>query len=128
MAGDPPAPRPARRRGCAGWACADRVRADGRRKGNSSSPSQTFAALSALGLRVEHPEDEDLLRAAELLEVSDANPGVPDVRTRVVSTLSLGDALILAVTERLGCPVLTRDGYGRWMVDQGLLGVQVVIP
>jgi hypothetical protein len=39
-----------------------------------------------------------------------------------------GDALILAVTERLGCPVLTRDGYWKWMVDQGLLGVLVVIP
>jgi hypothetical protein len=37
-----------------------------------TQPSEIFAALSALGLRVEHPDDEDLLRAAELMEVSDA--------------------------------------------------------
>lgn len=44
------------------------------------------------------------------------------------ATLSLGDALILAVTERLGCMVLTRDGYWKWMVDEGHLKVQVAIP
>jgi PIN domain nuclease of toxin-antitoxin system len=99
-----------------------------RRKGNISSPSQIFAALSALGLRVEHTEDEDLLRAAELMELSEENPGELDPRTGVKPTLSPGDALILAVTERLGCPVLTRDGYWKWMVDQGLLSVKVVIP
>jgi PIN domain nuclease of toxin-antitoxin system len=111
----------------AGPALTESVRT-ARRKGNSSSAAQIFAALSALGMRVEHSDTEDLLRAAELMEVSDAHPGDPDGRTGVAPTLSLGDALILAVTERLGCPVLTRDGYWKWMVDQGLLDVQVVIP
>jgi PIN domain nuclease of toxin-antitoxin system len=99
-----------------------------RRKGNTSSPTQIFQALAALGLRVEHPEDTDLLRAAELMEISDGNPGEPDERTGVRPTLSLGDALILAVTDRLDCPVLTRDGYWKWMADQGLLPVKVVVP
>jgi PIN domain nuclease of toxin-antitoxin system len=43
-------------------------------------------------------------------------------------TLSLGDALILAVTERLGCMVLTRDRYWKWMVDEGHLAIRIAIP
>lgn len=99
-----------------------------RRKGNQSTPTQIYEALTALGLRVEHPTDTDLVRAAELIEISHDNPGPPPSYSDREATLSLGDALILAVTERLGCMVLTRDAYWKWMVDQGLLGVKVAIP
>ena len=43
-------------------------------------------------------------------------------------TAALENALILAVTERLGCMVLTRDGSWKWMVDEGHLEVRVAIP
>ncbi|GAB3748108.1 PIN domain-containing protein [Microlunatus parietis] len=99
-----------------------------RRKGNTSTPKHLYEALTALGLAVEHPTDTDLIRAAELIEISIDNPGPPSPRSDQDATLSLGDALILAVTERLGCMVLTRDTYWKWMVDQGLLGVRVAVP
>lgn len=99
-----------------------------RRKGNRSAPSQIAEALTAMGLRVERPTVGDVVRAAELRELSNANPGPPSPRTGRASTLSLGDALILAVTERLGCLVLTRDNYWLWMVENGLLDVRVAIP
>lgn len=99
-----------------------------RRKGNQSSSTQIHQALTSLGLRVEHPTDDDLVRAADLIEISDRNPGPPPSHTQHDATLSLGDALILAVTERLNCMVLTRDTYWKWMVDQGLLDVKVIIP
>lgn len=97
-----------------------------RRKGNRSTAVQIHEALSALGLHVEHPTDADLVRAAELLEVSTAHPAPSSGAGE--ATLSLGDALILAVTERLGYLVLTRDTYGKWMVDRDLVRVRVAIP
>lgn len=99
-----------------------------RRKGNQSAPAQIAEALAAMGLQIEHLTDDDLVRAAELIEISDNNPGPPPPHSDRDSTLSLGDALILAVTERLGCMVLTRDGYWKWMVAEGHLKVQVAIP
>jgi PIN domain nuclease of toxin-antitoxin system len=99
-----------------------------RRKGNASSVGQLYDALMALGLQVEHPVDVDLLRAAELIEISIDNPGPPAGYADSPSTLSLGDALILAVTERLGCKVLTRDTYWKWMVDEKLVDIGVVVP
>lgn len=99
-----------------------------RRKGNQSAPAQIAEALAAMGLQIEHPTGDDLVRAAELIEISDNNPGPPPPHSDRDSTLSLGDALILAVTERLGCMVLTRDGYWKWMVAEGHLKVQVAIP
>ena len=96
-----------------------------RRRGNQSSGKQLHATLTSLG-RIEHPTDADLVRAAELLEVSERNPGPP--KGSYPSTLSLGDALILAITERLEFMVLTRDDYWRWMVDQGLLHVTIRVP
>ena len=98
-----------------------------RRKGNQSSGQQLHATLTSLG-RIEHPSDADWVRAAELLEISERNPGPPKGRADYPATLSLGDALILAITERLGFMVLTRDDCWRWMVDQGLLHVQVRVP
>lgn len=93
-----------------------------RRKGNRSSGDEIWAALAALGVRVEHATDDDLLRAAELIELSESNPGPDD------ATLSLGDALILSIGERLGCTVITRDTYWKWMVEQGLIALNVHLP
>jgi PIN domain nuclease of toxin-antitoxin system len=87
-----------------------------------------YNALIALGLRVEHPLDEDLVRAAELIEVSEDNPGPPPAHSNRETTLSLGDSMILAITERLGHTVLTRDTYWKWMVDEGLIDIAVVVP
>lgn len=78
-----------------------------------------------MGLEVVHHQDEDLIRAAELIEVSRDNPWHLGSTS---STLSLGDALVLAVTERLGCPVLTRDHYWKWLVENGQLDLHVIIP
>lgn len=76
-----------------------------REKGNRGSPREILEAFQGYGAHVEHPTDDDLVRAAELLEASVDHPGPRG------ETLSLGDALILAVTERPGCPVLSRDRY-----------------
>ncbi|MGH8870008.1 MAG: PIN domain-containing protein [Actinomycetes bacterium] len=97
-----------------------------RRKGNASSGPKIAAVLTGQGFAVEHPVDADLVRAAELLEVSAANPGEQRRSGQPPPTLSLGDALILAVVERLGCPVVTRDGYWSWFAEQGLTPVKVV--
>ncbi len=99
-----------------------------RRRGNQSSPAQLYDALIALGLRVEHPVDGDLVRAAELIEISERNPGPPPAYSDRETTLSLGDSMILAITERLGYKVLTRDTYWKWMVDEDLIQVDVVVP
>ncbi|HET7326818.1 MAG TPA: PIN domain-containing protein [Nocardioidaceae bacterium] len=93
-----------------------------RRKGNQSSGEQVWETLSALGLRVEHPNEDDLIRAAALIELSEANPGPND------ATLSLGDALILSIGDRLSCAVVTRDTYWKWMADQGLITINVYVP
>lgn len=93
-----------------------------RRKGNQSSGEQIWQTLAALGARVEHTNDDDLLRAADLIELAEDNPG-PDG-----ATLSLGDALILAVGDRLGCTVITRDTYWKWMADEGLIAIKVYVP
>lgn len=98
-----------------------------RRKGNTSNGSHIWAALSALGVTIEHPIDDDLVRAAELIELSEANPG-PANSKGVQATLSLGDALILAIGERLNVAVITNDTYWEWMVDQGLLAVNIHVP
>jgi len=84
-----------------------------RSDGNTSTPGQLWTALSAHGAVVEHPEQADLLRAAELRETSDVHPGPHQ------ATLSLGDALILATVERLGIKVVTRDRYWSWFASQG---------
>ncbi len=90
------------------------------RKGNTSTPAQLWAAFAANGAVVEHPEDDDLVRAAELRELSDDHPGPQG------ETLSLGDALILAVVERLGVKVVTRDTYWKGFAAAGHTSAQVL--
>jgi PIN domain nuclease of toxin-antitoxin system len=96
-----------------------------RRKGNVSTGAQIAASLRAHGMRVEPANEMDLVRAAELLETSDENPGPINPRTNRVGSLSLGDALILAIVERLDCRVLTGDSHWKWLVAQKLLHVDV---
>lgn len=90
-----------------------------------SSPQQMSTALSAQGVRVEPADELDLMRAAALLEISAQHPGPSKSVDGSGSTLSLGDALILAVSEKMGAKVLTGDRYWGWMVDQGLLTLEV---
>lgn len=81
-----------------------------RGKGNRATPREILEAFQGYGAYVEHPDDDDLVRAAELLEASAEHPGPRG------ETLALGDALILAVAERLACPTLSRDRYWELLV------------
>jgi PIN domain nuclease of toxin-antitoxin system len=96
-----------------------------RAKGNVSPPAQIAATLKGQGMVVVHPQDADLIRCAELLELSAANPGPPGTAAST-STLSLADGLILAIVERLGVPVVTRDRYWDGFAQQGHTRARVV--
>ena len=95
-----------------------------RRKGNASPPAQIRLMLMAQGITIVHPDD-DLVRAAELLEASDANPGPEHPVTRRRATLSLADAMILAICEQHGWTVVTRDQHWEWFAQQGHTGAKV---
>lgn len=96
-----------------------------RKKGNVSTGAAIATTLRAHGFRIEHPIESDLLRAAELLEISKNNSGPINPRTNHPATLSLGDASILAVVERLGCPIVTRDSYWNQLAAEKLINVTV---
>jgi len=96
-----------------------------RRRGNASSPQQIADTLFAIGVRIEHPRDDDLVRAAELIELSTTHPGTNRL-TGEALTLSLGDAIILAVTERLGLQILTKDRYWTEFAAGGHTAVTVL--
>ncbi len=95
------------------------------RRGNTSSAQHISDTLTAIGMRVEPAHDADLLRAAELIELSDGHPGKHGL-TAERTTLSLGDALILAVTERLGVKILTKDRYWTQFAANGHTRVGIV--
>lgn len=98
-----------------------------RRAGNISSPEQIATTLSAVGVQLEPPQEVDMVRAAHLIEVSQANPGRHPASGDPL-TLSLGDAMILAVVERLGVKVLTADRYWSQLAANGhtsAVGVQL---
>jgi PIN domain nuclease of toxin-antitoxin system len=97
-----------------------------RTKGNTATGQQMLDTFYGVGIEIALSTPEDMLRAAELLEVSAARLGPPNPRTGAAATLSLGDASILSVTERLGVRVVTRDGYWKWLSDQGLTTATVV--
>lgn len=73
------------------------------------------------GLDLETMTEEDHVRAAELLEISRAHPGAGG------ESLSLSDASIIAVSERLGANVLTGDTYWSEISEAGHLKVKVVL-
>ena len=97
-----------------------------RAKGNVSPPAQIAATLKGQGMAVVHPQDVDLVRCAELLELSVVNPGPTVAATGFTSSLSLADGLILAIVERLGVPVVTRDRYWNDFAEQGHTAAHVV--
>lgn len=94
-----------------------------REKGNASSPEQLVAFVDTFGVQFESLHADDALRAAELQEISRANPG-PGRRGRHL-TLSLGDALILAIAERCAATVISKDRYWVSLDKGGHLRVKV---
>ena len=75
-----------------------------RLKGHDLSPDELRAALVTMGVLVEPVVEQDAVRAADLIAVSRA-------AASAAGTLSLGDGLCIAVTERLGLPVTGGDLY-----------------
>lgn len=96
-----------------------------RAKGNTSSVATLAAAISSNGIAVTPNDQVDYVRAAELLEISEANPGSPSPRTGKRSTLSLGDSLILAFAERTASSVLSRDRYWGELKAMRLLDINI---
>ena len=89
-----------------------------RKRGNASSVQLLATALLAR-MRVEHCTTEDLVRAAELYEAAEGDPGSLHPITGTRATLSRADSLILAVVERLEVTVVTRDQYWKDFADAG---------
>lgn len=94
-----------------------------RARGRGDQPSHQAIATSVLGqgIDLETMTEADHVRAAELLEVSRAAPGQKG------ETLSLSDASIIAVAERLGANVLTGDTYWSRLSDAGHLRVKAIV-
>jgi len=89
------------------------------RRGNTSPSTLIVDALSAVGVRTEMLVEADLVRAAEMRESALSNGGR-------AQTLSLADALILSVVERLDCPVVTFDRYWQVLAAEGCTTARVV--
>ncbi len=96
-----------------------------RREGNVTSAHDFPGILAGVGFERVPLEADDLVVAAELHEMSQAHPlaaGRPD---QPEATLSIADALILSVAERMSktykVVVVTRDQYWQWLAEQGLL-------
>ena len=85
--------------------------------GTTSSPERIALALLANGMRVEPPTTDDLVRAAVLVETVRRTPG---------SSLSLADGIILAVAERLACPIVTADRLWAGLAADGTTSARVV--
>jgi len=110
-----------------------------RARGNTAPPRQIAEALTGVGLRVEHLVNADLVRAAELVEASRTQSRAKTGRRRTTPapqpsspqpsspqpSLSLADAMILAVAERLQVAILTRDRYWSELADGGVLATTV---
>jgi len=99
-----------------------------RRRGIHASPEHITAMLSEKGVHTALLIEADLLRAAHLEEVSNRYPAKTHHRheaARPVS-LSLGDALILAVVERLGIPIYTIDRYWSEFANAGHTTADIV--
>lgn len=96
-----------------------------RENGNQSSPEQLREFFETYGVTFIDLTPQDALRASELIEISRANPG-QHWKTGARLTLSLGDALILAISERVAANVLSKDSYWTTFADLGVLDVKVV--
>ncbi len=94
-----------------------------RRRGNNSSGAQLLLAFQASGIRLEHAQTADLLRAAELVEAAATHRTGPGR----AHTLSFCDSLILAISERLGLPVITGDSHWQQLATDGITQAEVVL-
>jgi PIN domain nuclease of toxin-antitoxin system len=95
------------------------VVARARARGNVSSGQQIRDTLLVHGIRAAHPNGDDtLLRAAELIEASAADPYFRPTDSNP-HTLSLADAIILAMCEENGWTVVTRDQAWEYSAQQG---------
>lgn len=97
------------------------------RRGNTSSAAAIISALSAKRVRFEMLQESDLVRAAELSELSVQHPGPISPWSNAPTTVSLGDSLILAVAERLAVPIVTRDGYWKTFAAAGHTSAMVTL-
>lgn len=96
-----------------------------RERGNQSSPGELLKFFETYGVTFVDLTPQDALRASELIETSRARPG-QHWKTGDPLTLSLGDALILAVSERVADNVLSKDSYWTTLGDLGVLNVKVI--
>lgn len=92
------------------------VLAVARRGGNPAPPAEIAQTLMAHGFSFPAPTVDDLVRAAELLELGPRN-----------ERLSLADALVLAMVERLDWPVVTGDRAWGHLVEAGDVNASVVV-
>jgi predicted nucleic acid-binding protein len=104
-----------------------------RRKGKRTAANLLAQTLFANGIRVVHPIDEYLIRAAELHEIASAPGGTASGRAESAVSgrrpcLSPADAQILAIVERLAIPIVTRDNFWYEFVAAGHTSVRVVVP
>lgn len=97
------------------------------RKGNVTSGPQIRQTLEGQNVRVVQPTDDDLVRAAELIEISAAHPYYrpQDKLQEDPHTLSMADAIILAISESNGWIAITRDATWGWLATQGHTSVNV---
>jgi PIN domain nuclease of toxin-antitoxin system len=79
------------------------------------------------GIDLETMSEQDHVRAAELIEISRANAGPPVKAGGPPSTLSLSDASIIAVSERLEANVLTGDQHWADLSEDGHLKVKAIL-
>jgi hypothetical protein len=96
-----------------------------RARGNVTAPNDLVATISTNRIQIMPNQAPDYVRAAELLEISQANPGPTPPGASRPSTLSLGDSLILAFAERMGSSVLSRDRYWGWLKGEGVLDLNI---
>ena len=92
-----------------------------RSTGQQLSHQAIATSVLGQGIDLELMTEQDHVRAAELREISFANPG-PDSET-----LSLSDASIIAVSERLEANVLTGDTYWSKLSEAGHLRIQAIL-
>lgn len=97
-----------------------------RRKGNSTPPTAVLMVLQAWGCQVVPANEADLVRAAELLVLSDLYPGAPLRAGGASRSLSTADAQILAMADLRGIAVATRDTHWAGFVAAAGLSINVV--
>ncbi len=98
-------------------------------RGRSDALSHRDIATNVLGqgIDLETMTEGDHVRAAELIEISRANPSPPTRPDGREATLSLSDASIIAVSERLGANVLTGDQHWADLAEAGHLKVKAIL-